>query len=348
MHGNALLPSSGLIDPQHLYDPSTLVYQSTKPETIDSLDALDDSDSMGVGYNDGQFDDIMTSKPSNVSNVKHSLLLQELQADPESDVESKEALARLLASQRVEGPRGGVEGGRVGTILEQELMRPDGAALQMFARAGIAQPVKRQIHLHSELARHLSTAAQVAAVAPQPKPTVVAQPIKLRVACAPAAPQVAPVRTQIIIQKVQPQVLQPSVRQPLVGSQPLKVQPRQVLVQPASVHQSVRASIQPVNAQQRLTVQQVQVLQQQQQQRQKQVYIEQQPVQQMQQMQQAVNVQQFQPAVSVQQAVNVQQFQPAVSVQQAVNVQQFQQAVSVQQQVQQSPSISLQQLQQVN
>ena len=255
------------------FEPRLTFHSYIKPETpTDSEQSYDDKelfDPFGL-INYGDPEEIATiqyatapaatrnlpatsSSPSVSAAAKHSLLLQQLQPDPQSDAESKRALARLLAQmgqqQTHQGQPVGVVAGhpqptsapaglqpRQTTILEQELTRPDrpkqeanSATLQFLARAGIDEPGRRQIHLHSELVRHLSAAsstapaAPVAAVAPQVKQSGAgskAPAVQTRAGAGKADGRQAVVSAaqaargggaaqKIIIQKVQPQILQP-------------------------------------------------------------------------------------------------------------------------------------------
>lgn len=100
---------------------------------------------------------ITSSSPGLVHQTppKHSILLQQLQEDAKQPDDILVQLLREASSSGIQSS---------GSILQQELDRTEPRVevspqtnLQLLTKAGIQQPGKRQIQLHSELARHLTS-----------------------------------------------------------------------------------------------------------------------------------------------------------------------------------------------
>lgn len=167
---------------------------------------------------------------------KHSILLQQLQEDAKHH---DDILVQLLR----EASNTGIQSS--GSILQQELDRTEPprvnvspqTTLQLLTRAGIQQPGKRQIQLHSELARHL-TSQLVRATAshqdlPQQQPVQpnakVQLPVQIRLASK-STPAAAPVMSQIITapqknQKIIVQQIQQHQQQQLQSPSPSSASP---------------------------------------------------------------------------------------------------------------------------
>lgn len=157
---------------------------------------------------------------------KHSILLQQLKEDANHQ---DDILVQLL---REAGNTGSQPSG---SILQHELDRTEPlvnvspqATLQLLMKAGIQQPGKRQIQLHSELARHLTSQLVRAAASHQDQQQQPVQsnakvqlPVQIRLASK-STPATTPVVSQIITspQKNQKIIVQPiqQHRQPQLQS----------------------------------------------------------------------------------------------------------------------------------
>lgn len=198
---------------------------------------------------------------------KHSILLQQLQQDTKTDWHSDDILTQLL--REASSPVAAAPSLELKRELQQLDVTPQ-MTLQLLANAGIQQPGKRQIQLHSELVRHLAsqlTGAAAPAVEPAPQPSAKVH-LPLQIQLAATNPTKAPVMSQIIAtpQKSQKIIVQ-QIQRPPAQSQP-KALPSAA---PVSNSQSPPAVFLP-----------------------QQIIITSQPQQQVQQQPQAINLQQLQ------------------------------------------------------
>lgn len=150
---------------------------------------------------------ITSSSPGLVHQTppKHSILLQQLQEDAKQPDDILVQLLREASSSGIQSS---------GSILQHELDRTEPrvdvspqTTLQLLTKAGIQQPGKRQIQLHSELARHLTSQLVRATASHQDQqqqqqqpvqPSAKVQlPVQIRLASK-STPTTAPVMSQII------------------------------------------------------------------------------------------------------------------------------------------------------
>lgn len=164
---------------------------------------------------------ITTASMQNASHSapKHSILLQQLQQDTKSDWHSDDILTQLL--REASSPVGAaVPSPELKRELQQLDVTPQ-MTLQLLTNAGIQQPGKRQIQLHSELARHLASQLTGAAPAVEPAQPSAKVHLPLQIQLAAANPTKAPVMSQIITnpQKSQKIIVQ-QIQRPPAQSQP--------------------------------------------------------------------------------------------------------------------------------
>ena len=173
---------------------------------------------------------------------KHSILLQQLQEETKPAVDSSELILKRLL-QQAQASRGPSEMNPTLDILQPEPPKINfinsAATLQLLTKAGIQQPAKRQIQLHSELARHLTARVSPIQLGQQQQQQVQQQQqqgipkVQIRLASKADMPTAdARMEGQRRVQKIilQP-VQQQQPKQPMPPAQTV-ILPQQIIVNP--------------------------------------------------------------------------------------------------------------------